>query len=126
MRLKSERFEPVAPAAERRFRQVAGFSFVVVSIFRSRLRPENADEFGELAVRMLALAEAMPGFISYKVYASEDGERCSIIEFESPEHLRAWREHPEHREAQRIGRERYYEEYTLHVGEPMRESRFRR
>jgi heme-degrading monooxygenase HmoA len=126
VRLKSERFEPLVPAAERRFRQVAGFSFVVVSIFRSRLRTENADEFGELAARMLALAEAMPGFISYKVYASEDGERCSIIEFESPEHLRAWREHPQHREAQRIGRERYYEEYTLHVGEPMRESRFRR
>ena len=92
---------------------------MVVSIFRSRLRPENADEFGELAARMLELAQAMPGFISYKVYASEDGERCSIIEFESPEH-------PQHREAQRIGQERYYEEYTLHVSEPTRESRFQR
>ena len=111
---------------ERRLRQVVRFSSVVVSIFRSRLRSENAEEFGELAARMLALAEGMPGFISYKVYASEDGERCSIVEFESPEHLRAWREHPQHREAQRIGRERYYEEYTLYVGEPMRESRFQR
>jgi heme-degrading monooxygenase HmoA len=99
---------------------------VVISIFRSRLRPENADEFGERAARMLERARAMPGFLSYKVYRSEDGERCSIIEFESPEHLRAWREHPEHREAQRIGRERYYQEYTLHVGEPGRESRFQR
>ena len=36
---------------------------------------------------------------------------ASLVEFESPEHLRAWREHPEHREAQRIGRERFYEEY---------------
>jgi heme-degrading monooxygenase HmoA len=99
---------------------------VVITIFRSRLRPENADEFGELAARMLELAEAMPGFISYKLYTSEDGERCSIIEFESPEHLLAWREHPQHREAQQIGRERYYEEYTLHVGEPTRESRFQR
>ena len=99
---------------------------MVISIFRSRLRPENGGEFGELAARMLELAEAMPGFISYKVYASEDGERCSLVEFESREHLRAWREHPQHREAQRIGRERYYEEYTLHVTEPMRESRFQR
>ncbi len=99
---------------------------MVISIFRSRLRSENADGFEQLAARMLELAEAMPGFISYKVYTSEDGERCSIIEFESPEHLRAWREHPQHREAQRIGRERYYQEYSLHVSEPMRESSFQR
>ena len=97
---------------------------MVVTVFRSRLRPENAGEFQELAQRMLRLAESMPGFISYKVYIAEDGERCSIVEFESPEHLRAWREQPEHREAQRVGRERFYAEYSLQVAEPSRESRF--
>ena len=75
---------------------------------------------------MLKIAQSMTGFISYKVYVSEDGERCSIIEFDSRENLRAWREHPEHRAAQRLGRERYYQEYSLHVGEPERESLFRR
>lgn len=99
---------------------------MIIAIFRSRLRPENAAEFQELAARMLTLAQSMPGFTSYKVYAADDGERCSIIEFDSAEHLRAWREHPEHREAQRLGRERYYEEYSLHVSEPERESLFRR
>ena len=99
---------------------------MVIAVFRSRLRPEHADEFRELAARMLELAESMPGFISYKLYTSEDGERASIVEFESPEHLRAWREHPEHREAQKTGRERFYESYTLHVAEPTRESRFER
>jgi heme-degrading monooxygenase HmoA len=97
---------------------------MVVTVFRSRLRPEHADEFQALAERMLDLARSMPGFISYKLYTSEDGERCSIVEFESPEHLRAWRQHPDHREAQRIGRERYYQEYRLHVAEPARESHF--
>ena len=99
---------------------------MVLSVFRSRLRSENADEFRRLADRMLELAESMPGFVSYKVYVSEDGERCSIIEFETLEQLQAWREHPEHRNAQRIGRERFYEDYTLQVGEPTRESRFER
>lgn len=75
---------------------------------------------------MLEIAQSMPGFLSYKVYVAEDGERCSIIEFDSHEHLRAWREHPEHRAAQRLGRERYYQEYSLHVGEPQRESLFSR
>lgn len=99
---------------------------MVIAIFRSRLRAEHAAEFQELAGRMLELARSMPGFLSYKVYASEDGERCSIIEFDSADHLRAWREHPEHREAQRLGRERFYQEYSLHVAEPQRESRFPR
>lgn len=99
---------------------------MVIAIFRSRVRDEDAGEFQRLAANMLDLARSMPGFISYKVYVSDDGERCSVIEFDSREDLRAWREHPEHRDAQRIGRERFYEEYSLHVGEPERESLFRR
>ena len=97
---------------------------MVITVFRSRLRPDIADEFDELAKQMLELAESMPGFISYKVYSAEDGERCSIIEFESAEQLRAWREHPQHRKAQATGRDRFYAEYTLHVCDPVRESRF--
>lgn len=99
---------------------------MVISVFRSRLRAENAPEFHELAARMMELAESMPGFLSYKVYTSEDGERCSIVEFASHEELLAWRNLDAHREAQQLGRERYYEEYTLHVTEPVRGSRFQR
>jgi heme-degrading monooxygenase HmoA len=98
---------------------------MVVIVFRSRLRPENAEEFGELAARMPTLAREMPGFLSYDTYLSEGGERASVIAFESAEHLRAWREHPEHAEAMRIGRERYYREYHLLVADPQRESHFR-
>lgn len=99
---------------------------MVVSIFRSRLRPENAAEFQELAGRLMERARSMPGFLSYKLYTAEDGERCSIVEFDTHEQLLAWRNLPEHREAQQRGRERYYEAYTLHVAEPVRESRFER
>jgi heme-degrading monooxygenase HmoA len=99
---------------------------MVIAVFRSRLRPENAGEFQQLAGRMLELARTMPGFLSYKLYTAEDGERCSIIEFESAETLLAWREHPEHGAAQHRGRERYYQEYTLYACEPFRESRFAR
>ena len=99
---------------------------MVITIFRSRLREEGSQEFHERADRMLSIAESMPGFLSYKVFLAEDGERCSIIEFASHEELEAWRKHPEHAESQRVGRERYYEEYTLQVADPVRESRFAR
>ncbi len=45
---------------------------------------------------------------------------------ESSEQLLAWRRHPEHLEAMRIGRERFYTEYGSYVCEPARKSRFNR
>jgi len=97
---------------------------MVVVVFRSRLRDASSADFQQLAERMHALAASMPGFISYKVYVAEDGERVSIHEWESAEHLRAWREHPEHRQAQERGREDFYSDYTLYVCEDPRTSRF--
>lgn len=44
---------------------------MVVSIFRSRLRPENEAEFRERAAHLMQLAEAMPGFVSYKLHVAE-------------------------------------------------------
>lgn len=99
---------------------------MIVAVFRSRLIEENADGFHALADRMEEIARSLPGFISYKDYISEDSERVSIHEWESAEHLRAWREHPEHSAAQAKGREAYYEDYTLYVLDEPRESRFRR
>jgi len=99
---------------------------MVVAIFRARIRPEAAMEYYALAERMGEIAKSMPGFISWKGYFSEDGERVSIHEWESAEQLRAWREHPEHLAAQERGRRDFYEEYTLYVCEEPRESRYTR
>ena len=70
---------------------------MVTIVFRSRLRPGVEAAFSRLGDEMLALAREMPGFVSYKVFVAEDGERCTVIGFETAEQLRAWREHPEHR-----------------------------
>lgn len=88
---------------------------MIVTIFRSRLRPGVLDEYAALAAKMAALAAAMPGFVSARDYVGEDGERVSIIEFESETAHAAWRDHPRHRAAQRLGRERFYEAYRLQV-----------
>ncbi len=88
---------------------------MVVTIFRSRLDPAQADSYYEVAARMRTLAESMPGFISFKTFSAEDGERVSIIEFESEKALRAWREHPEHRKAQELGRTMFYAEFQIQV-----------
>ena len=88
----------------------------VVTVFRSRLRPDaEANGYAGLAERMEARARAMPGFVDFKTFASPDGERLSLVVFDSPEHQRAWRDDPEHRSAQKRGRDEFYSEYSISV-----------
>ncbi len=97
---------------------------MVVITFRSRLRDEFLDKYNETALKMLALAREMPGFISFKSYTADDGERISVIEFETEEHVTAWRNHPEHRTAQQLGRDKFYAEYHLSVSKTLRSYSF--
>jgi heme-degrading monooxygenase HmoA len=98
---------------------------MVVVVFRARLKPQvNLEVLGQLGQRMHELAIAMPGFISYKDYAAEDGESVSVIEFQSPETLAAWREHPEHKAVQQRARTEFFSEYRIQVCTPLRDYRF--
>ena len=99
---------------------------MIVTVFRSRLRPGVREEYVALANRMNELAATMPGYISHKGFFADDGERVTVVEFESEEGLRAWRMHPEHIEAQRKARKIYYSEYSVQVCEVVRESKFNR
>lgn len=99
---------------------------MVVVVFRSRLKEGVVEaELGKVGMRMYELASAMPGFRSYKDFVAEDGENVSIIEFESIEEVDAWREHPEHKEAQRRARAEFFSEYQIQVCTPLRERTFK-
>lgn len=97
---------------------------MVVVIFRSRVKEEKLSEYYAGIEAMAAIATRMPGYLSHKSFTAADGERVSIHEWESKEHLEAWRTHPAHLRMQAHGREQFYKEYTLYVCEKPRESRF--
>ena len=88
----------------------------VVTVFRSRLRQEAGDEYAEDAAAIADLARAMPGYVEHKIFVAEDGERVTVVTFADPDSHRAWRDHPEHRAAQRRGIDRYYSSYSIQVG----------
>jgi heme-degrading monooxygenase HmoA len=102
----------------------------VVTVFRSRLRP--ADElvvgptYDEVAVQMEAAARAMPGFVDFTQATTADGERVSLVTFDSWASHQAWRDDPRHRAAQRLGRAGFYVEYSTQVGETTAGSEWRR
>jgi heme-degrading monooxygenase HmoA/ketosteroid isomerase-like protein len=95
-----------------------------VIVFRSRLRDGISDTYGAHAERIYERAASMPGFVSSKDFAADDGERLALIEWDGEAELRAWRDLPEHRTAQEMGRARYYKDYSLDVCQVAHASRF--
>jgi len=88
---------------------------MIVTVFRSRLRPGAQEEYEPMAARMSELAKAIPGYISHKGFVAEDGERVTVVEFESEEALREWCIHPEHAKAKRRGIERFFTDYRFQI-----------
>jgi len=98
---------------------------MIITVFRSRLRPEMREQYLAEVERMVALAKTMPGYIAHKGFFADDGERVTIVEFEHEEGQRAWRMNAEHRAAQKNGRDVYYSEYSLQVCQVLRETKFK-
>ena len=98
----------------------------IVTVFRSRVRKETLGEYVPLAARMSELAQKMPGYIAHKGFVADDGERVTIVEFESEEAHRAWAQHAEHVAAKKKGRSTFYAEYKIQICKVERESAFKR
>ncbi|MBD9541439.1 antibiotic biosynthesis monooxygenase [Ensifer sp. ENS04] len=88
---------------------------MIVTVFRSRLNPEAQDEYGVMAKRMSELACKVPGYVSHKVFVAEDGERVTIVEFETEDALREWKDNPEHIEAKRLGYKKFFSAFRYQI-----------
>jgi heme-degrading monooxygenase HmoA len=105
-----------------RLKGFAKRSAMLITVFRSRLKPEAQEEYLQWASRMSDLAKSMPGYLAHKGFVADDGERVAIVEFASEEAQRSWAKHPEHLAAQRKGRQDFYREFRVQVCTVQRES----
>ena len=96
----------------------------IVTVFRSRLRDDAAGGYDVTAAALEARARAMAGFVDFKTFVAGDGERVSLITFESRATHDAWRDDPAHRAAQARGRHEWYESYAIQVCELVAERLF--
>lgn len=95
---------------------------MIVVPFETELRQGAAGpEYDALGERMWEIASSMPGFVSLDSFSTGDRKEAAIVRFESEEALATWRNHPEHREAQRRGREEFYASYRIQVCRVVRE-----
>jgi len=98
---------------------------VVIVLFRNNPRADiDQAEYESAFVKMLELAQQMPGFVSIDGYSGSDGSELAVVRFESEETLAAWKNHPEHVEMQARAREAFYDSYHITVATQIREYGF--
>lgn len=94
----------------------------VAVIFTSRRTVDHEEEYARMAARMDELVREQPGFISItSVRDPRTREGITVGYFTDEDAVRAWRQHPEHVEAQRRGAADFYEEYYVIVATVKRE-----
>lgn len=79
----------------------------VVIVFISQRSAEDQG-YARMAERMLALAAEQPGFLGVESARGSDGLGITLSYWTDQAAAAAWGAHPEHREAQRLGRECWY------------------
>ncbi|KRA80724.1 antibiotic biosynthesis monooxygenase family protein [Altererythrobacter sp. Root672] len=83
-------------------------------VFRNRKRADiDYAAYQADSERMLQLAQAQPGYLSFKSYVADDGEVIAMSEWADEAAALNWRRQVEHLEVQGRGRNDYYESYTL-------------
>ena len=90
-------------------------------IFRARIRQLDQD-YAETAARMRELALGQYGCVDF-VSVSEGDTEVAISYWPSLEHIQRWKQDPEHRKAQQLGRDKWYVSYQVQVVDVVREYR---
>lgn len=99
---------------------------MLVILFRSRLSEDAGEDYQEKAAEMLAYAKTQPGFVDFKQYTAEDGERLTVVKWKDRDTLNAWKTNARHREAKKRGRDRWYVSYDIEIAEVIDENHFAR
>jgi heme-degrading monooxygenase HmoA len=84
-------------------------------IFTSLRTDLDSEGYAKTAERMVQLASEQPGFLGMESARGADGVGITVSYWGSLESIRRWREHAEHRIAQRDGKAKWYERYELRV-----------
>ena len=95
-------------------------------IFSSTLS-DNAEGYGAMAERMVALAKEQDGFLSVESASrTSEGFGITVSYWRDLESIRRWKAQSEHAAAQRMGRDAFYKNYRLRIARVERECGFDR
>jgi len=87
-----------------------------VAVIFTTEQSDDIDGYAAMAERMLELARTQPGFLGVES-VREGAQGVTISYWRDMGSVRAWGAHLEHREAQPLGRERWYKTWRLRIVE---------
>ena len=87
----------------------------VAVIFTSRRTDLDDDGYAAMADRMDELARRQPGYLGIESARGADRLGITVSYWAGDEDARSWKQVADHLGAQRLGRERWYEEYSVVV-----------
>lgn len=76
---------------------------------------QNDEGYGAMSARMQELAAQQPGYLGIESVRGADGVGITLSYWKDRESIAAWKANLEHREAQSLGRERFYSRYNVRV-----------
>jgi heme-degrading monooxygenase HmoA len=76
---------------------------------------DDLEGYAAMNQRMAELGEAQPGYLGRESMTDEHGRDLVVIYYADEASISAWKAQPEHLEAQRLGRERWYTSYSVEV-----------
>lgn len=96
---------------------------MIVMVFEFTASNEHFDEYMREAAALRPLLSDIKGFISVERFESRTtpGKFVSIGFFEDENAVREWRNLPEHRRVQQLGRARLFENYRLRIASVLRD-----
>ena len=85
-------------------------------------RTEAEAGYAEMAIKMVELAKAQPGYLGMESARSEIG--ITVSYWESLEAIKNWKANMEHIEAQEKGKTTWYKNYKVRIAKVEREYEF--
>ncbi len=96
---------------------------MIAVIFEVWTQPDRQQHYLSIAASLRPELEATDGFLSIERFSSlsEEGKLLSLSFWRDEESVRRWREHEDHKKAQRVGRSTIFKDYRLRVVSVLRD-----
>ncbi|WP_241684966.1 antibiotic biosynthesis monooxygenase family protein [Cyclobacterium xiamenense] len=82
-------------------------------IFTSIKQPEAGQDYVDMAREMEDLVRNQPGYLGHE--SARDSLGITVSYWDSLEAIAAWKKEARHRMAQQLGREKWYQHYTIRI-----------
>ena len=91
------------------------YAAIFTSIRTDNEPADTPDGYERTAAHLSRLVREVPGFLGEDAARTPGGLSVSVAYFRDLAGIEQWRDHPAHLAAKRRGRERWYEQYSLHI-----------